>query len=142
MIVNKPVISSVAAMQLVQDAVAYAGLNGWGICAAVVDAQGSLLALWRMEGVSPAIVEFASDKAYTAAVMKCSSAELVDGAQENLAGALGLANRARLLSWGGGLPIVHEGRVVGGIGVSGVKDFEDIACAKAALEAAGLGGEV
>jgi uncharacterized protein GlcG (DUF336 family) len=55
---------------------------------------------------------------------------------------LGLSTRSRLLPWGGGLPIVHGGKVIGGIGVSGAKDVEDITCAEAALGSLGLGWEV
>ena len=51
---------------------------------------------------------------------------------------VGVGTRARLLTWAGGLPIFADGVCVGGIGVSGAKDHEDLACAHAALEAAGL----
>jgi uncharacterized protein GlcG (DUF336 family) len=52
--------------------------------------------------------------------------------------ALGLSTRQRLLTWGGGLPILKDGICNGAIGVSGAKDFQDIDCAKAALVAAGF----
>jgi uncharacterized protein GlcG (DUF336 family) len=51
---------------------------------------------------------------------------------------MGLSTRERLLTWGGGLPILHDGACVGGIGVSGAQDFEDIACARVALAEAGF----
>ena len=54
---------------------------------------------------------------------------------------LGFQNRPRLMVWGGGLPIFHEGRAVGALGVSGAQEAEDIACAKAALAALGLAWE-
>ena len=40
-------------------------------------------------------------------------------------------------SWAGGVPIFADGVCVGGIGVSGAKDHEDLACAHA-LDAAGF----
>jgi uncharacterized protein GlcG (DUF336 family) len=42
--------------------------------------------------------------------------------------------------FGGGLPIRYEGKVVGGIGVSGGSEDEDEACARAGLAAIGLAG--
>ncbi|WGR62429.1 heme-binding protein (plasmid) [Paracoccus ferrooxidans] len=50
----------------------------------------------------------------------------------------GLANRPRLITWEGGLPILHDGAIVGGIGVSGAQGQEDAECAQAALCRLGL----
>lgn len=141
MIVMKPAVSSDTAMQMVRAAVGHAEAQGWQICAAVVDPGGVALALWRMDEVPVPVVDFALDKAYTAATMKRSTEAFFGRMEESASLRLGLANRARLMVWGGGLPLFHEGRIVGGIGVSGAKDFEDIACAKAAVRAAGLGWE-
>jgi uncharacterized protein GlcG (DUF336 family) len=52
---------------------------------------------------------------------------------------MGLSNRSRLLVWGGGVPVRAEGEVIGGIGVSGSSEEDDVACAQAALTACGLG---
>ena len=43
--------------------------------------------------------------------------------------------RPRMVCFGGGLPIRHEGRVIGGIGVSGGSEPEDETCARAGLSA-------
>ena len=86
-------------------------------------------------------LEFALDKAYTAATMRKGTEAFFERMTSSPSLTLGFQNRARLMVWGGGLPIVHEGAVVGGIGVSGAQDFEDVACAKAALAAQGLGWE-
>ena len=50
----------------------------------------------------------------------------------------GIPMRPRMVCFGGGLPIRHEGRVIGGIGVSGGSELEDETCAKAGLSAIGL----
>jgi uncharacterized protein GlcG (DUF336 family) len=133
MMLTKREISSRAAMKLVNDAVAYADKNGLNICVAVVDTSGSVLALQRMDNVSPAIVDFAVDKAYTAANLKSTTASFAERANASESLKLGLATRSRILPWGGGLPIYSEDTIVGAIGVSGAKDFEDIACAEAAV---------
>jgi uncharacterized protein GlcG (DUF336 family) len=46
--------------------------------------------------------------------------------------------RPRMVCFGGGLPMRHEGRVIGGIGVSGGSELEDETCARAGLSAIGL----
>ncbi|WP_397376774.1 heme-binding protein [Paenibacillus sp. p3-SID867] len=44
-------------------------------------------------------------------------------------------NQGRIVILGGGIPLVHEGRVVGGIGVSGGTSAQDIDVANAAVQA-------
>ena len=51
---------------------------------------------------------------------------------------LGLATRQRFIAWGGGLAVFEEGACIGGLGVSGAQEHEDIACAEAAIRALGL----
>lgn len=134
-------VSAEAALRLVQAARDHAVRNGWNVAVAVVDSQGLPLAALRMDGATPPILDFASDKAFTAATMRRSTTAFFERMDSLPALKLGLANRQRLAVWGGGLPIVHEGRVIGGIGVSGATDEDDIACARAALAAQGLGFE-
>ncbi len=47
----------------------------------------------------------------------------------------GLPMRPRMVCFGGGLPLKHEGRLIGGIGVSGGSELEDETCARAGLAA-------
>ena len=39
----------------------------------------------------------------------------------------------RYISWGGGVPIVSGGEVIGAVGVSGLPEAEDIALAEAGV---------
>ena len=50
----------------------------------------------------------------------------------------GIVHRDRLVIFGGGLPIVSDGQVIGAIGVSGGSEEQDGVCAKAGLERLGL----
>lgn len=134
-----PTISTETALAIVQAALAAARRQGLAIAAAVTDSQGHVVASARMDGVPPAILGFADDKAYTAATMRRSTQAFAERMASKPSLTLGLSTRSRLLAWGGGLPIVDAGRIVGAIGVSGAKDDEDIACGKAALAAAGFG---
>jgi uncharacterized protein GlcG (DUF336 family) len=129
-IVQMASLSCEAARQILDAALIEAKEQGLTVAVCVVDVQGHPLAAARMEGATPPILTFAEDKAY--AERMAARPSLV----------LGLSTRQRLLPWGGGLPVVHEGKVTGGVGVSGATEPEDTACAEAGLRALGLGWEV
>lgn len=131
-------LSSDEAAALVRAAIAFAGDHGWRVAVAAVDAQGVMLAAQRMDGAAPPILDFALDKAFTAATMGKSTEDFADRMASSPSLAMGLANRPRLIAWRGGLPVIHKGAVIGGLAVSGAKDEEDIACAEAALRASGF----
>lgn len=141
MIFTEHNVSSDSAMALVTAVIAEAGKNGWKVAVAVVDTHGDLLAAQRMDGVPAAINGFARDKAYTAAMTSKTTKAFGERMASSDGLRLGLSTRDRLITWGGGLPIFLDGACVGGIGVSGAQDFEDIACAEAALKAVGFGTE-
>ena len=128
-----------AAQGLIESAIAEARSNGWAIAAVVLDPGGAVVAAARMDGVAPAILDIATDKAYTAALGKSTGAfyERMSSAPDLT---LGLQNRPRLCAWEGGMPIHVSGALVGAIGVSGAAGAEDVQCAKAALDALGLTG--
>lgn len=134
----KPVLRSAPALQLVHHVLDHAASRGWSVAVVVA---GEVLASARMDGVAPATLAFAADKAFTAAAMRRSTRDFftrMNGADELR---LGLANRPRLITWQGGLPICHGKAVIGGIGVSGAQGHEDAECAEAALRSLGLSGE-
>lgn len=131
-------LSCVCALDLLDAALARANADSLSVAVCLCDAQGHVLASARMDGVTPPILTFAEDKAYTAATMRRTTSAFAERMASSHSLTLGLSTRQRLLPWGGGLPIVNQGKVIGGIGVSGAKDFEDIACAEAALSAHGF----
>ncbi|MPN00596.1 hypothetical protein SDC9_147792 [bioreactor metagenome] len=45
----------------------------------------------------------------------------------------GLMQRDRFVGFGGGLPVKHDGVLVGAIGISGGSEVQDVAFAEAAL---------
>lgn len=135
-------VSATEAIDLVRRAMDHAQGRNWNIAVAVVDSQGIALASLRMDRAAPPVMDFAQDKAFTAATMRRSTAAFATRMGESQSLTLGLSTRQRLLAWGGGLPIVHQGAVIGGIGVSGAKDFEDIECAETALTALGFGWQL
>lgn len=123
-----------AAVAAAQAAVETAEGLGIRINVAVVDRAGTPMAFLRMHGAPLHSIGIAEDKAYTAASFGLSTAawDAVVGGNEVLRD--GLAQRGRLVMFGGGLPVVHAGECVGGIGVSGGSEEQDEACARAGLD--------
>ncbi|WP_041368730.1 GlcG/HbpS family heme-binding protein [Methylocella silvestris] len=135
--ISRMSIAAAAAYVAVEAAVAHAGAVDQAIVAAVADASGDLVALLRADGAFKASVGIAQDKAYTAAVFGVSTDALSDDLGANPSLHLGIALRPGVVLFAGGLPIVIDGQVIGGIGVSGGSEAEDRACAEAGLAALG-----
>ncbi len=102
------------------------------VAVAVVDREGNLITFARMDGASAIIVEMALNKAYTAARLGRSTKDLADQInRDNLQ--LTMFGNPRYTYFGGGQPIVLEKEVVGGLGISGRSESEDIALGEQAL---------
>ena len=109
---------------------------GVPVSVAVVDAGGHLVAFERMDAAETAGPHLAVAKAATAVAHRGPSGELAALAADGgpLAG-LGASGGGRYVVFAGGLPLwAPDGRVVGGVGVSGATAEEDLACAEAAAE--------
>lgn len=100
-----------------------------------VDAGGNLLLLHRMEDALLASIKISWDKAYTACTLKAPTCALADLTVPG-GGLYGLQNLCdgRLVVFGGGYPIMKDGKVIGAIGVSGGTAEEDMAVATYAIE--------
>jgi glc operon protein GlcG len=104
-------------------------LDGRGAAVAVVDAHGELVAFMRTDGCPLPSITIAMNKAYTAARERVESAEL-DARSRAEAFPLTNFGELRYVSWGGGVPIVVDGAVVGAIGVSGLPEADDMELAR------------
>ena len=135
---TRQIITPETAAELVAAALDHAKTNGWEIAASVVDSFGYLVAFGRTDNVAPPIGEFALDKAYTAATLRKSTKAFGERMASDPTLSLGLNTRQRFMAWGGGVSIFEGEICIGGLGVSGAHDHEDIACAEAAIRAAGL----
>jgi uncharacterized protein GlcG (DUF336 family) len=124
-----------AAMVAVSAAVEKGVEIGRRVNAAVVDAGGNLLAFLRCPGAPLHSISIAEDKAYTAVSFGVPTADLFNVIKDSAALREGLVQRPRLIVFGGGHPIVADGAIAGGIGVSGASEDEDNLCAKAGLDA-------
>ncbi len=110
--------------------------DGRGAAIAIVDSHGELLAFLRTDGCPLPPIAIAANKAYSAARQGIESREIGDDAR---ARAYPLSNFGdpRITGWGGGVPILSDGLVVGAVGVSGLPEDDDMALAR--LGAAALG---
>lgn len=75
MISNKKDMSSDVAVKMAQAALDYANDEGWEITVAVCDRAGILVAFMKTDNVIPAAVDFALDKAFTAATLRKATHE-------------------------------------------------------------------
>ncbi len=133
-----PSITSAAAFVAVQAAVAHGRSIGKFVVAAVVDVGGDLMAFVRADGAYSASIGIAQDKAYTASVFGAATDALSQALSANPALHQGISLRAGVVLFAGGLPIVADGKIIGGIGVSGGSEEDDRACARGGLAALGL----
>lgn len=118
---------------------AEAARQGWAMSFAVVDAAGRQVAMLRMDGARWMTAGVAQAKAFTAATFRRPSAaveELADRRPALFESVAALIHEPMLLA-GGGLPILVDGRLLGGVGASGGTEAEDIDCAQAGLDAIG-----
>jgi glc operon protein GlcG len=87
-----------------------------------VDAGGALMFLVRPDLAQVASVEVTTDKARTAAIYRRPSKDFEDQASSGRPSALHLARAVPLQ---GGVPIEHDGQVIGAIGVSGATSADE-----------------
>src|SRR5919106_3635979 len=101
---------------------AAAAKRGVAPVVSAVDAGGALIYLHRPDGAQVASVDVTTDKARTAAIYRRPSKDFEDQASGGRPSALHLARAVPLQ---GGMPIIHDGHVVGAIGVSGASSADE-----------------
>lgn len=129
---NKPALTLADAKRVAAAAEAEAQRNGWNVVIAVHDDGGNLLYLQRMDGTQIGSILVAQEKARTAVSFKRPTKafeEAVTG------GRVVMLSMPGVTPVEGGLPLVHEGEIVGAIGISGVQSSQDGIIAKAGVDA-------
>jgi glc operon protein GlcG len=107
--------------------------NNVPVAVAIVDTAGNLVLYQRLDNTQTASIQVAIDKAVSAAIYRRSTKVFQDGLArggENLR-ILGLS---RAVPVEGGLPIFLDGKVIGGIGVSGAPGDLDSQIAQAGVK--------
>lgn len=107
---------------------------GVPIVFSAVDSGGNLAYYERMKDSLIASIDISQNKAYTANALKCPTEDVQALAKENSAlFGIQFTNGGRIVTFGGGYPLVVDGVQIGAIGVSGGTAEEDMAIAQAGL---------
>lgn len=128
-------ISLEQAKKAMAAAEAEAKKNNWNVVISVVDSGGHLVMLQRLENTQYGSVNVATEKASTAVAYRRPTKVFQDliaqgGVHLRL---LNLTGDAGVLE--GGVPIIVDGKIIGGIGASGVTSQQDAQIAQAGADA-------
>lgn len=115
-----------------------AATRGLALAAAVVDDGGNVLASQRMDGSALGALQLAVGKAYTAVLWGTPTGTFGASTQPGGDDWGWNTTDPRIVVYAGGLPLLADGALVGGIGASGASAAEDEACVAAAVHAHGL----
>jgi uncharacterized protein GlcG (DUF336 family) len=101
----------------------------------VVDEGGHLVATQRMDHALLVSINLSVNKAYTSVAVKIPTHALGPLSQpgQPLFG-INSADGGRIVIFGGGVPLLQNGRIIGAIGVSGGSVEQDVQCANAGAE--------
>src|SRR5216684_3842056 len=114
-------------------ALAEAVKNNWNVAVAIVDPGGNLVYYEKMDNTQLGSANVAIDKARSAALYKRPTKALQDALAAGGEG-LRLLRVQGAVPVEGGIPLVMDGKIVGGIGVSGATSTQDAQCAKAGAD--------
>jgi uncharacterized protein GlcG (DUF336 family) len=135
MLANYPTLTTIAAQQAAQAALARCQKDGFTVAVAVVDRGGQPLAVLRDNLAGAHTTQTAIGKASTAVSFRTDTTELAASSQAGKPQS-GIRDLPNVVAVGGGLVIRAKGSLVGGIGVSGAPGGDaDEACAKAGAAA-------
>ena len=103
---------------------------------AVADTHGELIALLRMDGARLPSIQIAANKAWTAAREQIPTRELGQKSRHPQEGFdMAYYGDRRYIGWGGGLPVLLDGVVIGAVAVSGLPETEDMELAALGVRA-------
>jgi glc operon protein GlcG len=117
------------AQKIVVAAAAKAAEIGQPQCITVVDSGGHMIAFLRMDGAFVQSIDSSMRKAMTSASYGDPTGHMPEGVDIKLA----IATDGKRINLPGGLPIIVDGHVIGGIGIGSGTGAQDLECAKAGL---------
>jgi uncharacterized protein GlcG (DUF336 family) len=126
------------ALDLVARVRAEATARQLALAVAVVDPGGGPIASQRMDGAALGAMELAAGKAYTAVLWATPTAEFARSTQPGGADWGWNTTDPRIVVYAGGIPLLADGELVGGLGASGGTAEQDAECVSTAARALGL----
>lgn len=105
------------------------------VAVCIIDVHGNLVLQHRMNGAPVFALEISERKAYTSALVRLRTADILPLVQPGQSlYALPTVGGGRFCPMGGGIPLVgDDGTVYAGVGVSGGTAEEDVAIVEAAV---------
>jgi len=130
-------ISCTKSQAIVDTAIAIA--NEWkvSVSVAVTDSHGDLMAFARMDEALLVSICVSEGKAYTSARERKNTSELAKWVQST-GKDMSYWPDPKITSMGGGIAIKADGKVIGGLGVSGLSEEDDEKLGREALKRNGL----
>ena len=123
-------VNAAGAKKIAAGVLAECQKNGWNVAVAVVDNHGFLVYFERMDNTQTASMDIAVGKAKAAATYRRPTRVFMEVINK---GGPATTTLPGVFASPGGLPIMVDGKVTGGVGVSGVTGDQDEQCAKAGL---------
>ena len=108
------------------------------LATAVVDGAGHVLASQRMDGAALGAMRLAAGKAFTAVSWATPTGEFGSSTQPGGDDWGWNTTDERIVVYAGGIPLLVDGELVGGLGASGGTAGEDEECVAAAASALGF----
>lgn len=130
--ISKPVLTLEDAKRVAAAADAEAQANDWKVSIVIVDDGGHMLYMQRSHDTRFGSVETAIAKARMAAALHMPSKASEDAVMNGRLIHLALPG---VIPAEGGVPLLHDGIVIGAIGISGVRAFQDGQIAAAGVAA-------
>jgi glc operon protein GlcG len=113
------------AQKVLAAGIATAEEEGVAVAIAVVDARGDLVLAGRMQGAGFTSADIAKGKAQAAALFGVPSSQYQPMAGEPIMQQVNAVAGGTLVFFQGGVPVVCDGAVVGGVGASGTASRPD-----------------
>ena len=129
-----PGITLEQAKKAMAGAEAEAKKNNWPVVITILDSGGNLVMSQRLDGAQFGSVEVAREKAYSAVAFRRPTKAFEDAVAQGGSN-LRILRLTGAMPLDGGWPIVVDGKIVGGIGVSGVTGAQDAQIGKAGVDA-------
>lgn len=130
-----PQITLDTARALIDAAIAQGTEMGVKLAVSVVDAGGRLLAMNRMDGALLAAIDGSAAKARASVFFAAPTAAMQEMAASGAMSSFLDSTHERLTFVGGGVPVLVDGELIGGIGVGGGTSEEDHDISAAAIAA-------
>ena len=131
---EKYAISNELAKKMIDAAEQKAKELGIAVNITIVDDGGNLVSFSRMDHAPLLSVGISQNKAYTAIAFGKPTSEWYPMIKDEPALLNGIVHTPKLVIFGGGFPIKVDGKIIGGIGVSGGSAEQDELCCEAALK--------